>query len=284
MLDNFSAIMHQLTMTEQQLRSTQQPERAREPIRRTLIVLDWLCRQPQNWVGVLEIAAGLGMQPSTISRLLKELQELGLVRRDPASGRYGVGLELVRLGALATAKLDIAVIARPHLAALTAASGESSYLGLYDPGRRQMMRVETVPSPNPLRYVVAMHQWVDVVRGASGKAILAFLPPGEAQEIVDDLVPSTEATPFLEQLAGIRARGYACTRGQRTPGAVGVGAPIFDSRGEVAGDVFITIPESRFDPASESRLGELVLTAAQQVTRDIAGKWPLSAEGGAQYA
>ena len=71
--------------------------------------------------------------------------------------------------------------------------------------------------------------------------------------------------------AGIRARGYAYSRGQRSRGAVGFGAPLFDAAGDVFGDVCITIPEGRFDPAQEPKLGSVLVAAAADITADLHG-------------
>ena len=259
-------------MTEQELRRTQHGGGGRDPLRRMFQVLDWMARQTGSHHGVREIAHALCMQPSTVSRLLSQMAELGVVQRHADTGQYSLGLELVRLGALAAAKLDLPTVARPHLVELTKESGENSYVSVYDPDRRQMMRIDTVPSPNPLRYVVAMNQWIDVVRGASGQGILAFLPESEIRLILSEAGLSRERQrSLMKELERVRARGYACTRGQRTPGAVGVASPIFDSRLRVVGDVFLTIPESRFDPSQQTSLGQLVRRAGERITEGLGG-------------
>lgn len=269
--------MHELSMAEQELRSTQQYESGRDQLGRAFRVLEWMAEQPDNSHGVRQIASALDMQPSTISRLMSQLSALGLARRDEETSRYALGLELVRLGALASAKVDLVSIARPQLIWLTGKIDENSYLCIYDSIGRRMMRVDRVPSSNPLRYEVSMNQWIDVIRGASGQAILAFLPREEIAAIAAEGSSGVSLTDsVLHGLERARIDGYVCTRGQRTPGAVGIGSPIFDSRGKVAGDVFITIPESRFESSREQELGELVRTAAMRITEGIAGVWPLT--------
>ncbi len=59
--------------------------------------------------------------------------------------------------------------------------------------------------------------------------------------------------------------------GQRSQGAVGFGAPLFDAAGDVFGDVCITIPEGRFDPAQEPKLGGLLVSAAADISADLRG-------------
>src|SRR5688572_2462691 len=48
-----------------------------------------------------DIARDLGVSPSTASRLLYSLETLGFVERDPQTGQYGLGLELVTLASRA---------------------------------------------------------------------------------------------------------------------------------------------------------------------------------------
>ena len=68
---------------------------------------------------------------------------------------------------------------------------------------------------------------------------------------------------------GSAPAGYAYSRGQRSRGAVGLGAPLFDAAGDVFGDVCITIPEGRFDPAQEPKLGALLVSAAADISADL---------------
>jgi DNA-binding IclR family transcriptional regulator len=68
---------------------------------------------------------------------------------------------------------------------------------------------------------------------------------------------------------GAAARGYAYSRGQRSRGAVGLGAPLYDAAGAVFGDVCITIPEGRFDPSQEPKLGALLVASAAEISADL---------------
>jgi DNA-binding IclR family transcriptional regulator len=50
---------------------------------------------------------------------------------------------------------------------------------------------------------------------------------------------------------------------------VGLGAPLFDAKGAVFSDVCITIPEGRFDPDLEPKLGALLVTIAADISADL---------------
>jgi DNA-binding IclR family transcriptional regulator len=172
-------------------------------------------------------------------------------------------------------------IARPHLEKLAVACGETVLLAAYAARRGQMTVIDKIDAPHPLRWVVRINQWNAVHSGATGLAIFAFLPAEERQAIYDRglerYTPQTLATPAeLEaECARGRAQGYAYSRGQRSRGAIGFGAPLYDAAGAVFGDVCITIPEGRFDPSKEQKLGSLLVSAAADISADLrdSGSW-----------
>jgi len=258
---------------------------ARNPLTRSLQVLRHLVQSPTDSVGVRTIALALKMAPSTMHRVLSSLVEEGLVSRR-VDGTYALGLEMVRLSYLAVERLPIQKLAIPHLRQLVSVTNETALLGLYDRARQEMMFVASAESSQPLRYVNKMRTWMPVYAGASGLSIMAFLPDSEREQIIErtHLAPLTNHTvterykldDLLEQ---VRQTGYSCTIGQRTPGAVAVGAPVFGPSGDVAGDIIITLPEQRFDRSSEPHLAAHVMRCAQAVTREFGGVPPFDFPG-----
>src|SRR3982751_4678369 len=65
--------------------------------------------------GVTELARRLGLHKSTASRLLATLQRRGLVEQDEETGKYRLGLVVIRLAERAERTLDLRGIAMPEL-------------------------------------------------------------------------------------------------------------------------------------------------------------------------
>jgi DNA-binding IclR family transcriptional regulator len=111
--------------------------------------------------------------------------------------------------------------------------------------------------------------------GATGLAIFASLPELERKAIyAAGLASLTDRTLVTVDdveaaLERIRARGFATTHGQRTVGAVGFAAPVFDAAGNVFGDVCVTIPEQRFAEPMTETIGAAVLATSKIVTREL---------------
>ena len=227
-------------------------------------------------VTVKGLADALALPPSTAHRMLGQLARTGMVEADGARHRYCPGVEYYRLAALVAGRMDLAEIARPIMDEVVAECGETCVLGLYIPGERRMMFVARADSAHPLRYPLALHRPLSVAWGASGRAILAFLPAEE----IDAVLALREASPatgaalpapaeMRRRLADIRSRGVAVSHGEKIPGAVGIAAPVTRAGGHVIGSLSVTIPELRFQPDSEARLVELVRSRAAELSRAL---------------
>jgi DNA-binding IclR family transcriptional regulator len=246
----------------------------REPAARAIDVLIWLADHTADTWGVRQVAREMNASPSTIYRILQIFESRDLVTKNE-DGRYTPGLELFRICQVFSQRVSPVKIAKPHLESLALACGETVLLAAYGTRRGQMIVIDIIDAPHPLRWVVAVNQWRAVHAGASGLAILAFLPEDERQAIyargLEGFTAQTLTSPAeLEEETGrIRARGYAFSRSQRSRGAIGFGAPLFDAAGALFGDVCITIPEGRFDPAQEPKLGGLLIAAAAEISADL---------------
>ncbi|HVT26704.1 MAG TPA: IclR family transcriptional regulator [Lacipirellulaceae bacterium] len=252
----------------------------RSPITKALRLLNWLIETSEAEVGVRQMAAALRLSPSNAHQLLTSLLAEGYVQRDPDSGRYSLGLELLRWAHRIVGRIPLRTVALPQMQALVEACNETVFLGVYDPTRREMMFAASVESMHPLRYVIELNRWFPVTAGASGLSILAFLPDAEIDTVLKKKLVARTPTTIVDpkrlrtELSGIRKRGYAISRGQREPGAVGIGAPIFDHDAEVVGDIVITSPEQRYDRRKADMLGRLVRSHADFITRDLGGRYP----------
>src|SRR5579859_7469669 len=83
-------------------------------VQRAMAILEALAAAKGD-LGTNEIARQTGINGSSISRILATLASGGLVEHLPSSGRYRLGVGIMRLAAVVGERLDIRVLARPHL-------------------------------------------------------------------------------------------------------------------------------------------------------------------------
>lgn len=238
----------------------------RDLLSRAMQVLTALVDLDGDAYGVRPLSEILDLPASSVHRVLSRLEELGMVSRHPDGG-FQLGVEFYRLAWRSTDRFSLARAANGPLEEMARASNEAAFLGVYSEDRRQMMFAASVDSQHPVKYVLELGRWLPLV-GASGLAILAFLPEKERRAVLesDDSGTAMDPTEVEQEVAEIRERGYAITSGRRIHGAVGIAAPILGKGERVLGDIGITMPQQRFDPGMEDVYASLVKRTAAHVS------------------
>lgn len=225
--------------------------------------------------GVTELARRLGLHKSTASRLLATLEKRGLVEQDEESGKYRLGMIVMRLAERAERTLDLRAIAGPELERLARSTHETTGIGVCSGD--QFVTVAQVDGPN----LVALGDWTG--RGAplhataGGKVLLAALPEREVMRLVRRGLPRlaertiTDLEPLLEELARIRRRGFATAFGEFDPGLHALAAPVHDARGAVVAAVNVWGPAFRLTARRVPELAADLRQVAAAVTERIGG-------------
>lgn len=186
---------------------------------RAMRILACMVDSPRLGWGVRELAAELSLAPSSVHRVLALMARHHLVARSASSGVYELDLEFIRLAHRAATRLPIPPSAMEHLRALVDLVDETGALALYDSHRRMMAFHSVIDSSKPLRYVVETDVWFPITAGASGLAILAYLPDDERSHVLDNPLPAytentiTNPIALEAELVRVRGRGYAISHG-----------------------------------------------------------------------
>ncbi len=220
-------------------------------------------------LSVLDLQARTGLARPTLYRLLQALEARGLVRAEGEPRRFALGAGVMTLAQVWLSGLDIRRLAQPLLERLRDTTGETAALFLLRDGRRLCV-AECVS-----RQVLAMARGVGetehISRGASGRAMLAFAPAGSAwlNAALDGLPAGMDRATLAAELAAIRSRGYALSRGEVFRGAVAIAAPLFDHSGQVAGSVALFGPEARLQTAEIDAAASLLVAAGRALSREL---------------
>lgn len=229
--------------------------------------------------GVRELAETLHFSPASVHRLLTMLASHGFAQQNADTGQYRIGSEFIRLALKLSSRFAIRNHGMPIMQELVARCNENAFMATYDPFRMEVMFIAGVSSNHPLQYVQPLNEWMPVHAGASGLAIMAFLPVEERRAIIAKkkllpITPNTITDPEVleKELAGVRRRGYAFARGQRNRGTVGLAAPIWDPDGHPFSSLILALPETRFSRKFEPTLAKLVIQHASRITKAIGGR------------
>lgn len=229
-----------------------------------------LCFSPERpqWT-VSELSRYLGYSKSTVSRILGTLEKLGFADQDPVGGGYRLGLRFFELGNVLASGMDLKRVALPVMTRLVAETGQTTLLTV--PSDGQAVCVEKVDSPDPVRVTFQLGRRGPLHAGASGKALLAFMPDEAVERVITaGLRRYTERTitdpeELRSNLAVIRAAGYVVTCGEVDEGVVGVAAPVFDAGGSVVASVTVVGMPPRIERQLETVI-QKVKEAAEEIS------------------
>lgn len=224
------------------------------------------------------IAEALELPRSTVYHLLSELEREGLVVHLPEERRYGLGLAAYELGTAYTRQAPIARLARPLLGRLVDDVRHSAHVAVLH-GREVMYLLEE-RAPGGPSLVTDVGVRLPAHLTASGRAILAGLPPAQVRALFPDAsvfvdrhgVGPRGPAQLRRLLTDLRRRGYAFEDGEVTPGFASVAAAASDHTGYPVAAIAVTfaresLPESRWPAMSER-----VVRSTTELTRRLGGR------------
>jgi len=163
-----------------------------------------------------DVHAATGLPKPSLLRILRTLEQAGVVRRRLADGRYQIGAEVYRISRKPDRYDRLAEIAGPILDRLCHRLAWPSDLAV-PAGDHMEIRESSRPlSPFVLNHDQIGHQ-INWVLSGHGRAYLAFCPEAERQSLLDLLRRSSnpenrlafETEKLNRILAETRKRGYA---------------------------------------------------------------------------
>lgn len=218
-------------------------------------------------LSVSELLKRVDLSRPTLYRLVYTLEEHGFLVSYGEPQRFRLGPSVSRLAHVWKGTLDLKAIAEPVLKRIWLATSET--VALFVPQGNMRLCVEELPSPQPLNFKRGVGYTERVVRGATGRAILAFMQPTEA--VLRSYLAGSGVDPLRlgEELDNTRQRGYSVSRNELISGAVAVAVPFFDRSGQVAGSIGVFGPEVRLDASRQTEIAQLLLQEAQVLSEAL---------------
>ncbi|MGP6088954.1 IclR family transcriptional regulator [Antarctobacter jejuensis] len=240
---------------------------------RALGVLTALARDEGSTLS--DLSREIDVPTATTHRILTTLQNHRFVSFDEERQEWTVGIEAYRTGAAFLKRNSVLEIGRPVMRRLMQETGETANLAV--PDGTEVVFVGQVETPNPIRAFFPPGTRTSMHASGTGKAILAALPHGQLQRLLEDmpLPPFTASTHvtvsgLTSDLQTIAARGWSHDREERHAGMSCIGAAILNDRGEPCAGISVSGPTARFNGERIADLGRRVAEAASEIA-DLSG-------------
>jgi len=236
-------------------------------LERMLAILDLFTETHPVW-SVDEIAAKFGYTRSTAYRYVRELADAGLLTQ-AETARYSLGPRIIQLDRQLRVSDPLLKAMQALEPTLPRWSSEQIWLLC----RLYRDTVTCIHQAGQLTRGISFSRGypMPLFRGATSKAILAFLPERhytrlylDNPELVKDAGLGTNWSEFKASLRQIRHNGYAVSVGEVDNGVFGIAAPVFGANQKVIGSISVVRPASQLD--------DVRWDAESQAIIDIAAK------------
>ncbi len=236
---------------------------------KALSVLDQVAsfERPVRFNDVLEDSP---FPKATLYRILQNLVTEGLLTFDREWQTYSLGVRLVRLAHSAWTQSSLAPVARPHLTALSEATGETIHLAQLD--GPHVLYLDKRDAKRRITMFSEAGKVGPAYCTGVGKAMLAFLPKDELERILPQqsyhrFTPATLCSQqaLTGELEQIREHGFALDREDHEPGIICVAVPVLSRTKQMMGAISITSTSARTSLGKLEKLVPDLQNAASEI-------------------
>lgn len=226
-----------------------------------------------------DIAMKLGISVSTASRHLNTMLDWGVLERDEETGFYYPGLRIISLAGAALQNSEVFRHASPELQSLSYKYSVHGHMGV--PRDLEVVHLISSSCESTLDLHIPMGHSNPMYCSAMGRALLAYMPPVKAQEILKNsklkkLTPETKINiqEINQDLIRTRQKGCCLLLNELNEDKGSIAAPIFDrSRTPIAAISVSTSSHSLCQPERERELTKAVKNAARKISGKL-GYYP----------
>jgi DNA-binding IclR family transcriptional regulator len=199
-----------------------------------------------------DITQHLGLSNSTAHRVLKNLEDTGLIIQDPLNRHYYLGSEILLWASKeSVSHQHIVISSSAELEHLQKITGETVFI-CKRIGTKKIV-INELPSTYVVNLTYGKGFCAPIYSGATGKALLSLLNDRDLNHLLDNmqLIAVTERTIIerdilLSEIQKVREKGYAISFGDAAEGSAAISVPLQD--GTRLFSLTIVGPENRFKP------------------------------------
>ena len=241
--------------------------RAVPAVTRAIAVLKLLGRSRTS-MNLKAIAEALGIVPSTALHILRALAAEQLVRLDPTTKQYSLGVGMLPLARAVLEHGDFPSVVHPRLEEFSHRYGVTA-IGVQLPDLDHMVVVALARAQAPVRLHVDVGSRFPALISATGRCVAAFTdrPWNEVERRFRLLrwhkAPSD--TAWRKEVDQARRQGFSIDRGNYIAGVTIVAVPVLDARGAVRHGIAAVGLGNQLDRSTSLALARDMKNAAQDV-------------------
>jgi DNA-binding IclR family transcriptional regulator len=238
-----------------------------QAIHRALHILRALSAGPRSGMKLVDIAEAASLSHPTAYRILRALEEQGLVERSADSRRYVIGVEMVWLGLRAAQRFPLLSLVAPALSTIADRVGDTVIMSVRSGG--YSVCVERRNGKLPTRVTsAAVGARMPLQVTPAGLTMLAFMPDRLVQPILA-AAETDDQNALRQQIASVRLRGHLVSDGLTVRDTMAITAPVRDGAGNAIAAISVIGTRSRLSEGRLPRIIEALNTGSQAASEAI---------------
>lgn len=235
-------------------------------LEKAVAILETVVESPRS-LRLSELAKETGLSRQAAHRVIRQLEDCGLLGHEPLHESYIVGTRLKRLSIDALGAAQRSGTTRELLTDLVARLGESCNVGVLE--GREVIYLDRVECDWPLRLQLHPGSRLPAHCTAIGKLLLAFLETDTRRRLLasaplPSYTPRTLTDPdrLEADLEKVRRDGFSLNDQEYLLGLIGIAVPVRREDGTVFAGLAVQAPTARMDEAdARAHLKDLRATA-----------------------
>lgn len=228
-----------------------------DAVAHTLEFLEALCDEDESeGIRLSRLGTRLGLAKSNVYRLLMTFEDWGFVEREPASGRFRLGLSAYEMGQKVLLRMSLRQKVRPVMEELARECNETVYLAVRREG--EYLLLDMAECNQRVQAISLLGRRFPLGVGAPGQLFANF----EAGSDPEDLHPEPELLP--------RRQGFCIDRTGFGEGLVALAVPLLRSDKSLVGCLCLVGPDFRLSAYRvESDLLPALREAGDAISRNF---------------
>ena len=235
--------------------------------------MELLAEHPSG-LKLAEITRRLDCPKNSVFRVTMTLLDRGYVSRDSRTKAFRLSRRLLAMGHELLSEKPIVPTAIPHMRRCRDEVKETVLIGTIVDTWCTVL--EQVLGRHPFKFSVDLGTRLHLHVSAPGKALLAYLPESERDDLIArlDLVRFNERTitsqrALRAELTSARECGFSLDRGEQLHGIACIGAPVLNQHGYPIAAIWTTGPADRLPEDQYAHVGGVIREYARSISQEF---------------
>lgn len=223
---------------------------------------------------ITEIAQTTNIPKTTVFNIVATFTQEGLLKINPTTKTYSLGIGSFELGVNYLNKLDLYSAALPYLEKLCHATNQTAYLAKKE--ENEIVYILKIEPESSIRTSIKIGTRIPLYSSSLGKSILSTYNESELKSYLNEITLNkftpktiTDKDVFLEKILTDKKNGFSISDGELEENIFCVGVPIFDHTNTAIAAISFSTLSAHIDKNLLNKNIDTIKEIAASLSKDL---------------